>query len=579
MQLGVIKLPNAILIDLDKLENETEYRKEIQHRCYTDHYFLADVLGETLDPSYRGFIPRIHDDVVKRIYFPKNPNLTIPQQHAKKFRMHLDPRGTYKTTLGKVDLLQWVLAFPREATILTQSATQPIADGISCSLGAFFFRPKISKPSLLQQIFPDLVLTKSPSGEWNTPVRLTTLIDHTSSFTSPQTQQSGWHPWVDNVDDICDTNNSGIKASDNVRKNVIYTYDTNKYALRGGGFRFLKGTRYHPFELYGNLLDTMNPEEWEILIRSALIVKTGVKMLPGEFPKENEVILCFPELLGMDYKSLRQKFYDNYETFMCQMQNDPQGGHVSPFDEALYKTMLIPSDRVPALGDTYAFWRLPYGGKDFMQETAGAIARIYEGRVFILDAWQGNYTPSRLAEKIVRECKDHQAEIAMFEDLPGIGYMEGHIRNELTKRNHTLRMQWSEFEEDDNVRSQRIEQLEPQARAGKILISTECGKMAELKKQLLNFGIIRENGIVDCISRLAAKVPISLLRADLEDEELESHRRRRDEMMFHFVYGPDSAQGLADAESRKRREQEAHAQAMQRVNNTGLSPILGMLDG
>jgi hypothetical protein len=322
----------------------------------------------------------------------------------------------------------------------------------------------------------------------------------------------------------------------------------------------------------------MDPSDWKVLVRAAMQVKSGRKLMPGEFPEQEDVILNFPEMPGMGYRALKQKFFDDYESFMCQQQNDPQGGHIATFDEDLYKTMLIAPERIPALGDTYVCWRLPYGGKDYMAGVAeGAVARVYEGRVHILDAWSGKYTPSRLAEKIVRECREHQGEFLMMEELPGTEYMEAGIRNELARKNISLRLQWLEFQDDDNLRSERIKQLEPQARAGKVMISTACGKMGELKRQLCNFGLVRENGIVDAISRLAAKVPVSLMRQEIADEEAEQQRRRADALMYHFVYGPQ--EGLAEMETKRRREQEAHAAAMQRIDNIGLVDMLGGLDG
>jgi hypothetical protein len=562
-------------LDLARLASDSDYRNEARHRCITDHFFLADLLG----PGFELFIPRVHQPVVD-LYFPKNPSISIAEQSKIKNRLHLDPRGTYKTTMGRVDSLQFILAFPEEIAILNETATKPLAETISQSIAAFFWKPKDVAPTPLQRVFPELCVEKKPTGIWDTPVRLPGGLDNTLNYTSPRTSQSGWHPWVECIDDMVDTENSGIHASADLRQSVIDTYYTNKNTLRPGGYINLRGTRYHPFELYGDVIDKMDPEDWKVLVRSAMTVKSNRKLMPGEFPEPEDVILNFPEMPGMGYRSLRQKFFEDYESFMCQQQNDPQGGHITTFDEDLYTSMLVNAERVPSLGDTYVCWRLPYGGKDYMADRAeGAAARVWEGKVYIVDAWSGNYTPSRLAEKVVRECKHHQANLLMLEALPGIEYIEAHIRNEAQRRNVTVRMQWMEFEEDDNCRSERIKQLEPQARAGCVLISTATGKAGELKRQLCNFGLVRENGIVDCISRLAAKVPISLMRQEIEDEESELHIQRRQEMMYHFIYGADRGEGLAELETRKRQEQEAHAAAMQEIDNIGLPDILGGLDG
>lgn len=562
-------------LDLARVDSDPDYRNEARHLSITDHFFLADVLG----PGFDRFIPRIHQPVVD-LYFPKHPGLGIEEQHRIKNRLHLDPRGTYKTTMGRVDSLQWILAFPEEITILNETATKALAETISESIAKFFWKPKEAVATPLQRLFPELCVEKRPSGTWDTPVRQSGTVDATLAFTSPRAAQSGWHPWVECIDDMVDTENSGIHASADLRQSVIDTYYTNKNTLRPGGYINLRGTRYHPFELYGDVLDKIDPEEWKVLIRSAMTVKSNRKLLPGEFPDRDDVIVNFPEMPGMDYRSLRQKFFDDFESFMSQQMNDPSGGHIAMFDEDLYLSMLVKPERIPNLGDTFICWRLPYGGKDYMAGLAeGVAARVSEGKVYILDAWGGNYTPSRLAEKIVRECKEHQAQMLMLEDLPGTEYMEAHIRNEALKKNVTMHMQWMEFQEDDNCRFERIKQLEPQARAGRVLISTASGKAGELKRQLCNFGLVRENGIVDCISRLAAKVPISLMRQEIEDEETEMLLKRRHEMMFHFVYGADQGAGLGELESRQRQEQEAHAAAMQAIDNIGLTDILGGLDG
>jgi hypothetical protein len=562
-------------LDLARVDSDFDYRTEARHRCLTDHFFLADVLGK----GFNGFIRRIHQPMAD-LYFPKNPGLSIQEQHAIKNRLHLDPRTTGKTTMGRIDSLQWILAFPEDISILNETATKPLAESISASIGKFFWKPKDAVPSPLQRLFPELCVEKEPKGKWDTPVRTPGTLDNTLDFTSPRMEQAGWHPWVECIDDMVATENSGIHAAENVRQEVIDTYYTNKNTLLAGGYINLRGTRYHPFELYGDVLEKMNPDEWKVLIRSAIRIKSARKLMPGEFPDEEDVILNFPEMPGMDYRSLKQKFFDDYESFMCQQQNDPQGGHIAVFDEDLYTTMLIAPERIPMLGDIYVCWRLPYGGKDYMAGIAeGAVVRVWEGRIYVMDAWSGKYTPSRLAEKIVRECKEHQSQYLLMEDLPGTQYMEASIRNEMARRNlSAIRVQWLEFEDDDNLRAERIKTLEPQARAGRVLISTACGKMGELKRQLVNFGLVRENGIVDAISRLAAKVPVSLMRQEIEDEEAEHHLRRQQEMMFHFVYGGNQ-EGLAELASKKRQEQEAAAAAMERVMNIGMTDILGGLDG
>lgn len=564
-----------VILDLARVESDSDYKNEARHRCETDHFFLASLLGR----KFSAFVPRVHQPVVD-LYFSKNRNLPIEEQSKVKNRLHLDPRGTYKTTMGRVDSLQWILAFPEEITILNETSTKPLAEAISEGLAKFFWKRKDTKSTPIQALYPELCVEKEPKPQWDTPVRIFGDLDHTLDFTSPLTAQSGWHPWVECIDDMVETKNSGIHAAPEVRQAVIDTYYTNKNTLRPGGYINLRGTRYHPFELYGNVLEKMNPETWKCLIRAAMIVREGKKLMPGEFPAEDEVILEFPELPGMDYLSLREKFFDDYESFMCQQMNDPQGGHIATFPAELFETMLIAPERIPPMGETYICWRLPYGGKDYMNGLAeGCCARVHEGKVYVLDAWAGKYTPSRLAEKIVKEIREQQSEYLLLEELPGTEYMEGSLRNEMHRRNVSARVQWLEFQDDDNLRNERIKTLEPQARAGRVSISTACGKMGELKRQLVNFGLVRENGIVDAISRLAAKVPVSLMRQEIADEEMEGQRRVAEAAAFAFVHGYGRGEGMAEAEKQQREREIASAAAMERSLNIGLVDMLGGLDG
>jgi hypothetical protein len=557
-------------IDHKRVTDDQVYREELCFRFRTDHFFAAKVIG------FNDFVPRIHQSAVD-LYPPKNPNVSIAEQSSFKFLLHIDPRKTFKTTLGKVDDAQWICAFPELITILHEGATQPLAEAISISVGKFFYQRPGAPPTLIQRMFPHLVMSKAPEGKWDTPNHSDLEMDRTSDFTSPKTSQSGWHPWVMCVDDMVDTTNSGIGVNHDTRQHVIDVYYTNKKLLRKGGYINLRGTRYHPFELYGDVLSKMNPAEWKVLIRGAMRIKSGARLMPGDFPAEDEVELLFPELLS--YEELRTDFYDSYEAFMCQMMNDPQGGNVATFTEKAYSAALCSPERIPPMGETVICWRLPYGGKDYMSQYAeGAAARFYGNRVYIVDAWQGIYTPSGLAEKIVREQKRHQTGTLMMEAVPGTEYLDVHIRNEAVRRNVSLRIQWLDFDEDDNLRNSRIRQLEPALESGRISISTGATKAAEIRKQFLHFLLVPENGIIDCIARLTARLPIAVLRKELAEEEAELQRRRHEDATFNMIFGQGGMVSLAETQRREAAARAATVAALNRTNELGLPDLFG-LDG
>lgn len=526
--------------------------------------------------NFPKFIKALHQPAID-LYFPKNPKVAIEDQHPIKNRMHLDPRTTGKTTLGRVDSVQWILAFPETITILNESATQPLAAAINEAISQYFWTPKDKPWSVLQLLYSELTQVKEPGAKWDIRVRERGYIDTTLDYTSPQSQQAGWHPWVLNPDDMVDTVNSGIHASEDVRKGVISSYNTNKNTLLPGGYNNIRGTRYHPFDLYGHILDMADPSEWKFLIRSSITVRSGARLEPGEFPREEDLVLNFFGWPGQDYKTLRTKFHDDYESFMAQQQNDPQGGNVPTFTPELYSSCQADPDHLPQTGETFLCWRVPYGGKPFMAtHDEGAVARIINSKVYILDAWRGIYSPTGRAERIVKAMQNYECKAVMIESTPGSEYVAADIRNEALKKNTSVRIQWTEYEEDDNRRNSHIESMEPLMRSGRLIFASNMNHAIDARKQFVHYGLIPDNGIADCIARLSERVPMSLFRANMAEDELEYQRQLREREQWDQIY---AQMGMQAVDEKARQSAQATILAMDRLNEFGMPVLPGGLDG
>jgi hypothetical protein len=560
-----------MILDEDRLLTDAAYHEDMRHRCLTDHFFLAEIMG------FNDFHPVLHKPVVD-LYFPKNPKLSIVDQHPIKNRMHLDPRGTFKTTFSRVDSVQWVLAFPETITILNESATQDLAREVSKGTANYFCQYQIVTPLL--KLFPELVVNKWPfnaSDKWNTPNHDLRDIDSTIAFTSHLSQQSGWHPWVYKCDDIVATNNSGMHAPAESRRKVIDSHHTNKNTMRRGGYLYLPGTRYHPEDLYGVTIAEMDPALWRCLIRGSVTVKNGTRLVMGEFPEEDDLIVNFAELPGMGYLDMREKFYENYESFMCQQQNDPMGGIVPAFPEKLYMSCESEPKHIPAYGgETYTCWRLPYGAHKATQHAEGVAARVIDGRVYLVECWSGNWMPSRLAERMVLAHKQQQADAMMILMTPGSEFMATLIRNEAARRNVSIRIQYTDWEENEAVRVQEIRQLEPLMNVGRLVFSTGMTKARECRRQFVHFRLVEETGIIECVAKMANMVPISQMRASMEDDEIEWQMRRRDDQTINWLL---DQQGMPRVDEQARKRAMAHVQAVQKSTNYNMPPLPGGLDG
>lgn len=559
----VAALKPGDLLNVDRILGDKEYRDELRHRCRTDHAFLAPLLG------YHKFHPVIHRPVWD-FYVQKKPGLSIEDQDPIKNRMHLDPRETFKTTAGIVDSTQWIINFP-DVTILNEGATQPLANAITNVISAHLTKRKGAQPTPFQALFEEWVIEKAQHGCYTAPCRTYVQVDQTVDSTSVGTSQSGFHPWILNPDDMVDTNNSGINAKAETRQAVINSHNTNINTLRRGGYQHMRGTRYHPFDLYGHTLRTMIPGEWKVFIRSAMRLTNGKRLMPGEFPSESEVELLLPGLVT--YAEVRRKFTADYESFMCQQMNDPQGGGLQIITEDLYRSCLIAAEKVPAIGEVHIFWRPSYAGKKYMQQWAeGAAARIVAGKVYIIDAWRGMYTPSSQAEKIVEICKRHQTGRLAIEQVPGWEFIQAQVMNEAARRNRSIRIDWEPFVEDDTVRDARMKQIEPMLHSGRLQFSLGSGQRPEMERQCCYVGMIEDNGILDSISRIALRIPASVIQEELEREDIHAYRRAKNREMYDFVFQHGGINVVEQAEEQMQTYTPPSGYP-------GLPDILGGLDG
>jgi hypothetical protein len=293
------------IVDSARLDTDPAYREEIRFRFETDHFFAAAAMG------FNQFNRKLHGPAVD-LFFPKNRSLPIEEQDPIHSRMHLDPRKTFKTTLGLVDTAQWFAAHSERLTALYETATQPLAAGMMEVTVQHFGR------GILGRLYPEIGFNKRKREDcYDCSTRRDPSIDPSIGYTSPKTAQAGWHPLLLNNDDVVDAINSGKHATDDVRKALISVCTTNKNTLRAGGYFNIRGTRYHPEDYYGHELETLNPKKWKVLIRASVKVISGEALVRGEFPAEEDLICNFAELPEMDYDSLRDLFMAEFETFMC----------------------------------------------------------------------------------------------------------------------------------------------------------------------------------------------------------------------------------------------------------------------
>lgn len=480
-------------------------------RCQTDLLFLGRVLG------YDKILDRVHGPVAD-LCVKKNPMLPIEEQDAVKERMHLDPRGTFKSTLSIIDSVQYIVCFP-EVRICKLTATKPLAAAIAGEITGHFVGH--DDLTLFQELFSDFLIRPRDIliGQFTAPNRKRDWREATVMSFSIETSISGWHFDVLDPDDVVDTVNSSTPGGiAKVKKN----FRINRKTLMPWGYINFKGTRYNPFDLWGDIIEKARPGKIKLLIRSALKLKSGQRlepsMWPDHFPAESEVEVLFPELLS--YEFLKDQFEDDYSSFMTQYMNDAYGGEQVVFPREAMLQATLPHKDMPIAGETFIFWRFAYDSKPNMRYAAAAVGIIANGRMFIVDVLRGSFKPSDLAMRVIQLAKKWGVRNVDIEETPGARYYESPILNYGITLGWSVTVRWTEYQEDEGARSLRMKYAEPLITAMRLLFSDGIVCLNEVFRQFCNFGMVEDSEIPDVVSRVAENLPKSIALKDDKEQDI-----------------------------------------------------------
>lgn len=551
---------NPFKIDRAKAKSDETYKNLMRLECQTNMISLAHVLG------YSRVIPRVHGPVAQ-CCIRKNPGLPIEDQSNVKEFLQLDPRGTFKSSMSIVDSVQWIICFPN-VRICKLTATKPLGTAIAGEITDHFVLAKGAEPTDFQLLFPEFCIDPREKrvGEYTAPNRTKNWREATVMAFSIETSISGWHFDVMDPDDVVDNQNSATpQGIEKVKKN----WRINKKTLMPWGYIHYKGTRYGPFELWGDIIEKADgKKKLKLLVRSALKLKDGRRLEPGEFPPESEMELLFPELLS--YEFLKSEFEDDYESFMTQYMNDAQGGNEVTFSKEALLQNTVDAEEIPVSGEMFIAWRFAYNGKPSMRYTGAAVGLMDGGRMFIVDILRGTFKPSGLAHKIVLLAKKHGVRTVSIEETPGAKYLESAIHNYALTLGWSLSITWLEFQDDDGIRDLRIKGMEPLVTSQRLLFSDAIVPLKDTYNQFANYGMVAECEIPDAVSRVAEHLPKSILSVGQDAEqdlnwELAKQRDIHDRTHGVGRYAPQEPVVVEVYEEPK--------------NNYGLDEILGGLNG
>lgn len=521
----------AGLINRARIREDDSYRREQRLRAQTDLFFLAH---EVL--NYPDITEYTHRQVAN-FFVQKDPRKPIADQGTIKSRLLLLPRGVFKTTFNIADAIQWMVDFP-DIRILTLTASNsddaPLADAFVREVAGHFHR-NYNESTVFYDLFPECVHTgKLKAGWFINPARTRSWREPSLMGASIEQSLSGWHFDVIKLEDIQDNRNS---QTANGLKKLKQNLFINLKMLMPWGYREATGTRYGPTDVYGYMIDKLNPAVSQVLWKPAMEPKPEARKKYDDDPDtmtEADWILFFPEMLS--YEFLMEKKAEDLNSFMTQYMNVATGSFVPTFELERLHMVTLEEDMLPIGGALYIAWRVESEGN---LTCAGLVGAVEDGRLYILDMVRGQYRPSTLAKKIVAQAKIYGVHTVEMEETPGAHHHEQAIYNAAIEAAWQLNIRWLPYDDDAGVRELRVKSVEPLLKDGWLWFSKQIMQtnLRELIRQMHHYGIIEENELPDLVSRLCAHLPASLLlsdRPDTDDLEFELMRQRD---LHDRVYG------------------------------------------
>lgn len=501
-------------IDINRIRSDSDYKYQLRRRMKTDLLFLArDVLG------YTRIDPETHREAID-LFCKKDPFKTFEQQSMEnglriRRRILLMPRRTYKTSLSICDAVQWIL-IDSEIAIMCMTASNsqdsPLADAFVAECASHFIcldgAPMCRHA--LHLCFPEHVLRKPPrknAGEFTTPARQRFRRDPTVKAVSIEQSLSGWHPDILKSEDVQDNRNSQTTYG---LKKVRTNFYINLKMLGDMGLVDITGTRYGPADLYGDMMQKATADT-KILWKPAYLRKPHALKLEEDELTEGDVVLQFPKQLPWSFLESERNL--DLTSYMTQYLNIAEGGFKSTFPLDKLEAAKVGENAILREGQIHICWRLEYAE---IKYAAGAVGIEHDGRITIVDVLHGQWNPTSLARRIATQAKKWEAHRIEIEDTPGAHTMVPHIKNQALELDWKIEIAWSEFLKDDTARRLSIKAAEPHLIAGRLLFADSIVNVNEVFHQLYNFGMIEEFEMASVVSRIAQKLPASIVAKDFE---------------------------------------------------------------
>jgi phage terminase large subunit-like protein len=493
-------------------------------------------------PPGTSFHRQLCDTFVK-----KNPDETIFNQDAKKTRLILCPRGSFKSSCDRADCAQWIICFPN-IRIVIFSASPDLGCAFVTSVKDWFTLAFVDKDKdtyqcnkefeLFQQLYPEHLVgpgRRESEDQFTTPARNKKMVE-ASIFTLPlEGSSSGFHADVGKFDDCVSDGNSGAKSTKEQRETVRKNLSVRRKLILLSGYRDYVGTPYADDDAYSHMLEYQPPEV--VLIRPARELKPSSKTKrKSEISKDDYYLLLPIDSKGepqLTYEALQKEENDDEYIFACQYLCNPQKAHSVIFTEQMFESHIVPTEGLPQDGTykTFSAWDLASSdgkGSDYSVGVVGyiTVAGPLVGRAFIREIIRGRFNKAELPYQIAYQAAKWKVERIGIEKSQGAEWLESDIMRQLIACGYSdcPVPDWIPVDTSKNAKEFRAECVAILLNEDRLYFSAEIPIMADVSKEFIRFKphSKRKDDIVDAVAHFTRYLP-----AHIELPKNEQERQQR----------------------------------------------------
>jgi phage terminase large subunit-like protein len=511
---------------------ETDFRK-----YQMDLYALSvDLLG--LD-----IVEETHRPITDDFFVKKNPYIeaknwkdAVSKQSTIKNRLLLYPRGSFKSSIDRADVVQWLICFPQIETIY-MTAEETLASEFVQMTRSYFAIDSEAKLTRFQMLyFAHCVPAKTKESEDRFTSRAKNENVVTPSIRSLSLGAStvGKHGQVGKFDDCVSNKNSGPTATPEQRKKVTEEIKLARNIIDGFGYRDYVGTNYDLQDAYASLEETL--PNLKVLRKPAWTVKAQARKKKIEELVADDVDLLFPlDGAGVErltFEAIMAEYKVDSFICSCQLLLNPTLTKTVKFTDQMLRKQIIPSEQFPQDGTYFVvdMWDLAATDGVKSDRSCGMVGKFttagpYAGRVYICDIIRGRYSKSELPFQIANQASRWKPLRSLaIEKPPAHDFLENDIIRALSRVGYgdCPAIEWIAVENTKGAKNERAAETEILLVNNQIFFSADIPEdvMNEVIKEHVNFkaGTNRKDDSVDTLARLARYLPKEISVPQTEQE-------------------------------------------------------------